>query len=338
MARGELLRKLFTSYAQNDDHAFRSAALEIIAEEQQKQNHVLARDLLNMLENTPQLKSTRQASTSDAVVPKDRERLSPLVDIRKPMHAMSDIILTDKTRTQLNRIMDEYRRAELLRMHGLKPMRKLLFCGPPGCGKSLCSEIIAAELQVPLLYTRFDAIVSSYLGETAANLRKIFDYASGNTWVILFDEFDAIGKSRTDASEHGELKRVVNSFLQLLDSYEGNSIIIAATNHQTLLDNALWRRFDEVIAFEKPNLEAIRALLRLKLRNFPQKNTDLDGIAKKTKGMSHSDVEWICHDAIKSAILQDADAVTQDMLETSVVRQRERAKIRATSPRISLKA
>jgi len=340
MARGELLRKLFESYARGDDHAFRSAALQIIAEEQQKQNHSLARDLLNMLENPSNLKTGRSVAGGPLTnIPKDRERLSPLVDVRTPVHALSDIILPEKMQSQLSRVLDEYRRAELLKMHGMRPMHKLLFCGPPGCGKSLCSEIIAAELNVPLLYTRFDAIVSSYLGETSANLRKVFDYASSNTWVVLFDEFDAIGKSRTDMSEHGELKRVVNSFLQLLDSYQGNSIIIAATNHQTLLDHALWRRFDEVFEFNKPNMEEIRALLRLKLRNFPQKNTDLASIAKRAKGMAHSEVEWVCQDAIKSAILNDIDAVTQNMLEKSIARQQERTKLRSLSPhKVALKA
>jgi SpoVK/Ycf46/Vps4 family AAA+-type ATPase len=334
MARGELLRKLFAGYAQHDDHAFRTAALEVIAEEQQKQNHALARDLLSMLENTSAIRPKKAPES----IPQDKDRLTPLVDVRSPVHALSDIILADKTRGQLARVLEEYRQSELLQAHGLKPMRKLLFCGPPGCGKTLCSEIVAAELQVPLLYTRFDAIVSSFLGETSANLRKIFDYAGSNTWVVLFDEFDSIGKSRSDTAEHGELKRVVNSFLQLLDSYQGRSIIIAATNHQTTLDHALWRRFDDVILFDMPDLPAIRSLLRLKLRNFPQKDTNIENVAKKVKGLSYADIEWVCHDAIKSAILQNSNSLTQELLEISIGRQRERARIRARSPKVSLKA
>lgn len=325
MARGELLRKLFTSHARNDVHDFRAIALQIIAEEQQKQNHSLARDLLNIIDNPVPVHSITPSNISSQILPRDKERELPLVDIRKPERSLSDILLKEKTREQLQRVLDEYRKTELLRVHGLKPKTKLLFCGPPGCGKSLCAEVISSEVQVPLLYIRFDALISSYLGETAANLRKVFDYAKTGRWVVVFDEFDVIGKSRTDMTEHGELKRVVNTFLQLLDSFEGESLIIAATNHEKLLDKALWRRFDEVLLFARPNYSEIRTLLNMKLRNFPQQNINLNQAAKKLTGFSHADIEWVCLDAVKSAIVQDRDAVTQDLLDTAIARQKDRA-------------
>jgi len=169
-------------------------------------------------------------------------------------------------------------------LHGFQPATKLLFCGPPGCGKTLCAEIIASELGLPLLYTRFDAIVSSYLGETAANLRKVFEYASSSRWVVLFDEFDAIGKARDDAAEHGELKRVINSFLQLLDGFTAPSILIAATNHEQLLDPALWRRFDEILVFPRPSVHEIRSLLGMKLKKFPAHRARPQGSGLPTEG------------------------------------------------------
>jgi len=240
---------------------------------------------------------------------------------------MEDILLKDKNKVVIKRVLEEYQKSELLRIHGLRPSTKLLFCGPPGCGKTLCSEIIASELGLPLLYTRFDAIVSSYLGETAANLRKVFDYAASNRWVVLFDEFDAIGKARDDPTEHGELKRVVNSFLQLLDNFMAPSVLIAATNHQQLLDPALWRRFDEIVMFPRPSVHEIQALLMMKLKNFPHTGLDIKAAASKFKGMGHSDVEHVCFDAIKATILQDKPSVDQEIFDRAFEQQRARSAI-----------
>ena len=330
MARGELLRKLFASHAHHDDDLFRSVALEIVAEEEQKQNHLLAKDLLRMLEIPQPLKLTNATTVSEQL-PKDKERQAFLVDVRQPARSLADIILRKKTREQLVRILDEYRNAEVLRIHGLQPKQRLLHCGPPGCGKSLCAEIIAAELHLPILYTRFDAIISSYLGETSANLRKVFEYARSGTWVVLFDEFDAIGRSRSDPTEHGELKRVVNSYLQLLDSFQGKSLIIAATNYEGALDPALWRRFDDIMLFERPNHAEIRALLAMKLKNFPHRDLDFSKTASRLRGFAHADVEWVCLEAIKTAILQDSDAVTQNVLDAAIARQQARSRIMNSS-------
>lgn len=332
MARGELLRKLFLSHQRGHDEEFRAIALQVIAEEEKKKNHYLAKDLMRILENgTSTVPNNRLSPHNATSPPKDRERHTLLVDVREPDRRMEDILLKDENRAVVERVLQEYRKSELLRVHGLRPSTKLLFCGPPGCGKSLCSEIIASELGLPLLYTRFDAIVSSYLGETAANLRKVFDYAASNRWVVLFDEFDAIGKARDDLTEHGELKRVVNSFLQLLDSFSAPSVLIAATNHEQLLDPALWRRFDEIVMFPRPSVHDIRVLLPMKLKNFPHAGLDIKSAASKFKGMSHSDVERVCFDAIKAAILQDKPSVDQDTFDRAFDQQKIRSAIATTA-------
>lgn len=330
MARGELLRKLFLSHRRRNDEEFHAVALEVIAEEEKKNNHRLARDLMRILENGRSAMPVRpEAPVNVEALPIDRERQTQLVDIRQPDRRMQDILLSKETAAAVERILQEYRKAELLRVHGLRPDAKLLFCGPPGCGKTLCSEIIASELGLPLLYTRFDAIVSSYLGETAANLRRVFEYASSGRWVVLFDEFDAIGKARDDATEHGELKRVINSFLQMLDGFSAPSILIAATNHEQLLDPALWRRFDEILMFPRPSVHEIRSLLGMKLKNFPRSGIDLKTAATQLKGMSHADVERVCWDAIKATVLQDKDSVAKETFDQSVKQQRGRLAITA---------
>jgi len=227
----------------------------------------------------------------------------------------------------LSNILDEFRKSEILKTHGLTPKRKLLFCGPPGCGKTLCTEVISGEIGLPLLYTRFDAIVSSYLGETSANLRKVFDYAANGRWIVLFDEFDAIGKARDDSHEHGEIKRVVNSFLQLLDGFHAPSLVIAATNHEHMLDPALWRRFDEIIYFPRPSIHDTRKLLAMTIKNFPHLGLDLKLLASRMKGMSHADIERICFDAIKNCIINDKDHLDQPIMEAALARQRSRLRV-----------
>ncbi len=321
MARGELLRKLFQSHRRGNDEEFRSVALRVIAEEERKNNHRLAEDLKRILENGARPASAKRLSGTS--VPRDEERQTLLVDVRDPQRTLAEIVLTQSGSEVIGRVLREYRQSELLRAHGLQPATKLLFCGPPGCGKTLCAEVIASELGLPLLYTRFDAVVSSYLGETAANLRKVFDYASSGRWVVLFDEFDAIGKARDDASEHGELKRVINSFLQLLDSFVSPSILVAATNHEQLLDPALWRRFDEVMMFPRPTIHDIRTLIRQKLRNFPQ-SLDIKEAASKMRGMTHADVEQVCLSAVKAAILDERDIVDSALFADAVAKQRTR--------------
>jgi SpoVK/Ycf46/Vps4 family AAA+-type ATPase len=299
---------------------FRAVALEIISEEQKKNNNQLAKDLLRILENSSSSTAFPKALNDIGTLPKDRERQTLLVDVRHPDRLFSEIILKPETSKVIQGVLDENRKFELLRTHGLVPKKKLLFCGPPGCGKTLCAEIISRELGLPLLYTRFDAIVSSYLGETSSNLRKVFDYGASGYWVILFDEFDAIGKARDDVNEHGEIKRVINSFLQLLDGFSAPSLIIAATNHEKLLDLALWRRFDEIVYFPPPSLSDIQILLAMKLKNFPHQGLDFKAQASRLKGMSHADVERICLDAIRMCVIDDKEILDQNIFNVAMER------------------
>jgi SpoVK/Ycf46/Vps4 family AAA+-type ATPase len=327
MARGDLLKKLFLSYLKRNDDSFKSAALEIIAEEQKKNHTLLAEELQRILSNSVINSTTVEPRYDISTLPKDRERQALLVEIRKAERYLPDIILSKENQNRVEEIMNEFRRGEILRSHGINPRTKLLFCGLPGCGKTLLAEVMAAELGLPILYTRFDTIVSSYLGETSANLRKVFDYATRGTWVVFFDEFDAIGKSRDDLTEHGELKRVINSFLQLLDGFHGKSLVIAATNHEHLLDIALWRRFDEVLRLERPSIHDIRTLITKKLGGMPHPQIKPEAIACRLKGLSHAEVERICYDAIRLSVLRDLPEITSGLFKESLGREKQRLKI-----------
>lgn len=257
-------------------------------------------------------------------LPRDPDRDARLVDLRRPERSGEELVLTEKLRARLERIQSEYRAREELARHGLAPKSRLLFIGPPGCGKTLCAEVLAYELGVPLLYARFDAIVSSFLGETSSNLRRVFEFAQRSPSVLFFDEFDAIGKRRDDPEEVGELKRVVSSFLQILDSYPRDRLLIAATNHQGLLDEALWRRFDEVLHFPKPTASQLQQLMQLRLRGVRKRGVDLAAVAEKMQGFTFADAERVCQEAAKALVLARQRELTQELLEAELAEQRER--------------
>ena len=182
--------------------------------------------------------------------------------------------------------------------------------------------MIASALELPLVIVRLDSVISSLLGETSANLRKVFDYVSARPVVALFDEFDALSKDRGASDDHGELKRSVNAVLQMMDSYRGPSILIATTNYETLLDKAVWRRFDEIIRFEPPNLEQTKRLLAVKLsgvrRNF---DTADSKIAALFKGLSHADIERVLRRAVKDMILSNREFLAKAHLEAALAKE-----------------
>ena len=182
------------------------------------------------------------------------------------------------------------------------------------------AEALAAELALPMLYVRFDAVVSSLLGETAANLRKVFDYARRGQWILFFDEFDAIGRSRDDATEHGEIKRVLNSFLQIIDNFEGRSIIIAATNFEHVLDPAIWRRFDDIVRFERPTELQLKLLVQKRLRPVGFSSAQVNRLAASLSGSSYADAERVCLDIRKVCALRNDRHLSDDDVERALSR------------------
>lgn len=323
MASGKLLRQLIKSGAQGDTAVFRLASEAVIKEEREKNHHLLANDLERLLYGS-------QITTGDSVrrlhslpgLPTNKDNGLALLEARGVVREEKDIILSDTTQSALDEILMEHNRADTLQSYGMQPAQKLLFCGPPGCGKTLAAEVIAHALSMPLILVRLDSVISSFLGETAANLRKVFDYVSETPVVALFDEFDALTKDRGDSADHGELKRSVNAVLQMMDGYRGGSILIATTNYETLLDKAVWRRFDEVVRFEMPNLEQIKRLLTLKLSGIRRNFEADDGqVASQFKGMSHADIERVLRRAVKEMILSGREFMEKSHLDTALARE-----------------
>jgi len=233
-----------------------------------------------------------------------------LVDEIGVTRSLQDIVLNPDTRALVEGLIEERRRSEELRRHRLPVSTRLLFSGPSGCGKTLCAEVVARELSLPLYAARIEVIISSFLGETASNLRRLFELAARKPCVLFLDEFDALARTRTDAAEHNELRRVVNSLLLMIERFRGPGLVVAATNLPQFLDEALWRRFDDILSFELPTEREITLLLERQFANFPA-HFDLATFTSKLTGMSYADVERICIDAIKKAVLKKRRAVSE---------------------------
>lgn len=326
MANGKVLRQLIRAGATGDATAFKKVSEAVIAEERQKQHHLLANDLEKILYGES-VKSSKNADSSFLPVsPLDKERGLSLLDIRQPHRSIEEIVLPNDTLLAVEEFLEENRRHDVLKSYGMRPSSKAIFYGPPGCGKTLTAEVIAFELDLPIAIVRLDALVSSLLGETAANLRKVFDFISQNKMVVLFDEFDAIGKERADSTEHGELRRVVNAVLQMIDAYSGQSIIIAATNHEQILDTAIWRRFDEAMDFPLPDTEQIKQILTLKLRGVRRQfEVDSRSLLAAFEEKSGADIERILRRAIKRMILRKQEfLMIKDIKQAAVKDKRKK--------------
>lgn len=325
MANGKILRQLIKAGSTGDSEAFRSVSEAIIKDERQKQHHLLANDLEQILYGEHLKQAPKSAHRLIPNAPVDKERGLPLLDIKQPQRSLEEIILPELSILALEELLEEHRRSDILSSYGMKASSKVMFYGPPGCGKTLAAEVIAFELDRPLAIVRLDALVSSFLGETAANLRKVFDFIADHPMVVLFDEFDAIGKERGDSGEHGELRRVVNAVLQMMDAYQGQSLILAATNHEQLLDTAIWRRFDEVIEIPMPNTSQVSQLLKLKLRGV-RRQFELDDkqLINKLVNKSGSDIERIVRRATKRMIFRSQEFLTIKDLKTALARENQR--------------
>ena len=306
MARGELLKKLLASYGQEQE--FRAVAEQIISEEEGKKNRILARSLRKTLDNISG--SQKKSKGLSPLIPFP-DAAKDFIERIEPERNRHDIVLNSTNFRVFADLITEFRRREEIKSHGLPVQSKLLFCGPPGCGKTLCTEVFAAELGLPLFIVKLDSLISSYLGETASNIRKVFEFARRQPCVLFLDEFDALARSRGDNSEHSELRRVVNSLLIFIDRIQPSGFLVAATNLDQALDPAIWRRFDEVIWFDKPDRVMVKKFLKRKFKNI-HTAFEPSFFAEKLDGYSYAEIERICIQAIKSSVIKRRKLVKED--------------------------
>jgi SpoVK/Ycf46/Vps4 family AAA+-type ATPase len=234
------------------------------------------------------------------------------------------MVLGDLQHESLHRVLHEYRQQSKLREHGLAARRKLLLAGPPGCGKTMTSKALAGELKLPHFAVQLHALITKFMGETAAKLYAVFEAMKETKGVYLFDEFDAIGGERASKNDVGEIRRVLNSFLQFLEQDDSDSLIVAATNNVQILDDALFRRFDDVIVYEKPDSAAIRQLVSNRLAPFTVPEFDWPQIQSHAEALSHAEICQACDDAAKAAVLADRRCIDEQVLYRSLKARRQR--------------
>lgn len=306
------IKALVRSHASGDDESFYAVALQVAAQAARQGHNRLARDL----------KETIEASRGEPVarditpIAQPRGDLADLVTASFPKVALPDLVAPPELLERVGRALTEQRQRRSLMERGFDPVHRLLLEGPPGTGKTMTASVIAHELSLPLLTVRLDSLLSKFLGETSSKLRVLFDAAAEQRAVYLFDEFDALGGDRA-GNDVGEARRILNSFLVFLEQASAESIVIAATNHRSILDRALFRRFDMVIVYDLPDAAQATAVMKARLGPFA-KGVRWSGLAKATAGLSHADIVQAAEAAAKYTIMDGAGHVTTARLRNAL--------------------
>jgi SpoVK/Ycf46/Vps4 family AAA+-type ATPase/predicted XRE-type DNA-binding protein len=290
--------------ALKSDKAKVSNYTKLLIDKLKENNEIrLANSFLKLLSNSSVTMS--QMSAIDSMkLPIDQESRLPMADVLQPEQAEDiKIILNKAASVQVDKFLAYYENTSRLINCGIHVPNSILLYGPPGCGKSKSAAYICAKTKLPLVTARLDGMISSYLGSTSKNIRAIFEYAQAVPCILFLDEFDAIAKVRDDTNELGELKRVVNSLLQNIDNLKNGSIIIAATNHDHLLDPAVWRRFGFKIPIDKPDEESRKNLIQLFSNHNSLSKKEIDLISVAFLGFSGADIEEVCNKVTIDSVL-----------------------------------
>ena len=313
---------MLRSRADGDEEQFFTIALQVAASEARRGRRSMAQELREAVEKARTLSGRGQTVAVPFATP--RGDLADLIELRRSSHRLDDVVLNSSLRAQLDDLIREQVRRDWLREHGKTPSRRILFVGPPGSGKTLTAEALAGNLKLPLFLIRLEALITRFMGETAAKLRLAFDETAKRRGVYLFDEFDAVGGHRDASNDVGEMRRVLNSFLQFMEEPNAtDSLIVGATNHPDLLDRALLRRFDVVLAFEMPTDEEIRKVIKAYLRPMRHPNLSWKQIVNAGRNLSQSELARAAEKAVKTAILDERDLLTNNDIIGALDERRE---------------
>lgn len=310
------LRRLFKAIADNDNETINDMANLLIEEEMKKGHNKVANNLKKILKES----NTRNKDEKMVQLPVSR-RYNQTLAVEIPFNQLQhNMILNEQTENRFKKIEKEYLAKERLSKYNLRPKTKILLYGPSGCGKTLGAQRLAWNLGLPLIKVKFDAIISSFLGESTANLRAVFEMSQQKPCILLLDECDFIAKARNLGQDVGEIPRIVNMLLMLLDEYKAPGLLIATTNLEKSLDNALFRRFDDVIEIKKPEEVEIKRIFDMTLSAMKvEKNINWDMIVEKVKGMSAANIVTIAENAAKESVLEGNVIITQKYIENAIV-------------------
>jgi len=303
MATAEQIKSLIRSHLSMDAEQFYTSALQIAAHEARRGHTALANDIKGMVDRAKKKPAVKNVIAFP-------QELSGLILTEHPARLLPTLVVGNDLKGRIERVILEFRQQHKLKKHGLSHRRKLLLSGEPGTGKTMTAQVLATDLKQPLHIIQTDRLVTKFMGETGAKLRQIFDRMRAMSGVYLFDEFDAIGGERDLGNDVGEMRRVLNAFLQFIENDTSDNLIIAATNNPRLLDRALFRRFDDVLHYTLPDEEIRKHLIANLLGTFRDRQFPLDKAAHAGKGLSHSEIDRACRDAIKLAILSNKSRVT----------------------------
>lgn len=318
MATNDQLKALVKSHADGDDPQFYAVAMQVAAKAARTGQSKFAQELRDLVDELRKRDTAPSRVASIVPVTQPRGELGSLLSVTYPSARVGDLVLSDELAARLQHVLLEQRQRDTLARHGLRPARRLLLIGPPGTGKTSTARVIAGELGLPLFAIRLDTIITKFMGETAAKLRLIFDALVETRGVYLFDEVDALAGDRAAANDVGEIRRVLNSFLQFLEEDASESVIIAATNHPQLLDNALFRRFDTVMDFELPDDESLRLVIKNRLASFQIGNLSWPRVVAAARGLSHAEVATAAENAAKRTVLTGRTRILSDDLVTAL--------------------
>ncbi|MBO6825364.1 MAG: ATP-binding protein [Sneathiella sp.] len=325
MSNTKQILAMLKSRAEGNDEQFYSIALQVAAAEARKGRRTTAEEIRGAVDQA------RAGQSKGANIPisfaQPRGELEGLIDFKEARLKLSDVVLKSRIEHQLGDLIRQQSKRDWLREHGKTPNRRVLFLGPPGSGKTMTAEALAGELKLPLYVIRLESLITRFMGDTASKLRLVFEETLQRRGVYLFDEFDAIGGSRSATNDVAEMRRVLNSFLQLMEQPNAtDSILIGATNHPELLDPALLRRFDLISEFDMPSDDQIKTLIKKYLRPLKYPRIAWKKVINAAQGLSQSEIARASEDAVKTAILDEHDVLKTDDI---VRRLNDRAEMRA---------
>ena len=305
MANAEQLKALFKSHFEGDEDRFCSVAMRIAANEARRGHGKLATELRELIDDAKCHRSTHSVVS----INRPQGELETILDASYSKTRLGEMVLEKELSEQIQHVIREQRHAARIREHGLVPRRKLLLAGHPGTGMTMTASVLAGELGIPLFQVRLDGLVTKFMGGTASKLRLVFDAASRTRGVYLFDKFDAIGSMPSTENNVGEVRRVLNSFIQMIEQDQSQSLILAATNRFIDIEPALFRRFDDVLLYILPDRSQIAKLLKTRLSGSCRKGVRWGHLAKIADGMNHADIVQAANEVLKDALFRELDCV-----------------------------
>ncbi len=322
MATADQFKALVRSHADGDHGHFYSVAMQVAARAAKQGHSKFAQELRELVDSAKAASEEGGRKLRPIPVTQPRGDLAGLLAVSYPDQRLGDLVVDEKVRASLERVLSEQRQQDRLMEYGFEPVRSLLFIGPPGTGKTMSASVLAGELHLPLFLIRLESLITKFMGETSAKLRLVFDAVEDTRGVYFFDEVDALAGDRSSANDVGEIRRVLNSFLQFLEQHRSSSILIAATNHPQLLDRAIFRRFGLVIDYTMPTQELARVVIRNRLASLNTRGLNWKRIDASTPGLSHAELTIACEQAAKQTILAKEPRVTTDVLVAALDERR----------------